>query len=155
MTSKDNTSKDNTTPKTDKPAFVYLLESTNGATYVGATIDPNRRLRQHNHEISGGAYATGAKIANGETWTRICYISGFPSWSAALQFEWRFKQISRTLPKNMIPFQRRLKALKKLLNLDKSTSKAIPYCEWTTPPEIIWENEEAKNFFTLIPATLS
>jgi structure-specific endonuclease subunit SLX1 len=136
--------------KTEKPAFVYLLESTSGATYVGATIDPDRRLRQHNHEISGGAYATGAKVAVGEIWSRICYISGFPSWSSALQFEWRFKQISRKLSKNMIPFKRRMIALKTLLDLDKSTSKAIPYNEWPTPPEIIWENETAKEFFNHI-----
>jgi predicted GIY-YIG superfamily endonuclease len=133
--------------KTDKPSYVYLLESTNGATYVGATVDPNRRLRQHNHEISGGAHATGSKVAIGEIWERVCYVSGFPSWSAALQFEWRFKQISRKLPKRMIPYQRRMTALKMLLGLERSTTKAIPYSEWLSPPEIIWENEGAKEYF--------
>ncbi len=133
--------------KTDKPSFVYLLESTNGATYVGATVDPDRRLRQHNHEISGGAHATGAKVAVGEIWDRVCYISGFPTWTAALQFEWRFKQISRKLPKNMIPFQRRMKALRTLLELERPTTKAVAYSEWTSPPEIIWENEDAKNYY--------
>jgi len=136
--------------ETTKPSFVYLLESSNGSTYVGATVDPDRRLRQHNHEISGGAYATGAKVAKGETWKRICYISGFPSWSAALQFEWRFKQISRKLPVNMIPFQRRMIALKRLLSLERPTTKAIAYTEWPSPPEIIWENEDAKQYFECI-----
>jgi len=130
-----------------KPSFVYLLESTAGATYIGATVDLDRRLRQHNQEISGGAYATGMKIARGEVWKRICYISGFPSWTAALQFEWRFKQMSRKLSKNMIPFQRRMIALKQLLELDRPTTKAQPYNEWSQPPEIIWEDEEAKVFF--------
>jgi structure-specific endonuclease subunit SLX1 len=133
--------------KTEKPSYVYLLESTNGATYVGATVDPNRRLRQHNHEISGGAYATGSKVATGEIWERVCYVSGFPTWSAALQFEWRFKQISRKLPNRMIPYQRRMTALKMLLRLERSTTKAIPYSEWLSPPEIIWENEGAKEYF--------
>jgi hypothetical protein len=36
--------------------FVYLLLNKTGkCTYVGATIDLNHRLRQHNGEIKGGA----------------------------------------------------------------------------------------------------
>jgi predicted GIY-YIG superfamily endonuclease len=114
--------------------FVYLLESDN-TTYVGATVDLERRLRQHNKEISGGAVATGRKVAQGHTWKRICYVSGFPTWQATLQFEWRWKQITRTLPKDE-PIIRRMKALKKLINLSQSTSKAIPYSEWPIPPSI-------------------
>jgi structure-specific endonuclease subunit SLX1 len=134
--------------KTEKPSFVYLLESTSGATYVGATVDPDRRLRQHNHEISGGAHATGAKVAVGEIWDRVCYVSGFPTWSAALQFEWRFKQISRKLPKQMVPYQRRMVALKKLLELERSTTKAVAYSDWPTAPEIHWENEQASLYYS-------
>ena len=51
--------------------YVYLLYCDN-STYVGATVDLNRRLRQHNKEISGGAMATGRKVANGKIWKRIC-----------------------------------------------------------------------------------
>ena len=116
--------------------FVYLLESTNKSTYVGATVDVDRRLRQHNKELSGGAHATGIKVSKGETWNRICYVSGFPSWQAALQFEWRWKQLSRKLSNNMKPLDRRLDALKQLLELDRPTTKAIPYSEWPTFPEV-------------------
>ena len=63
--------------------FVYLLESSNHATYVGATVDLNRRLRQHNKEIKGGAHATSAKVLKGETWIRACHVEGFPDWQAA------------------------------------------------------------------------
>jgi hypothetical protein len=43
--------------------YVYLLESScKHATYVGATTDPDRRLRQHNKELAGGAVATGTRI---------------------------------------------------------------------------------------------
>ena len=34
--------------------FVYLLLSSDDSTYVGATVDLDRRLRQHNKEIKGG-----------------------------------------------------------------------------------------------------
>lgn len=42
--------------------YVYCLESTQPAarTYVGASTDPHRRLRQHNGLIKGGARATRA-----------------------------------------------------------------------------------------------
>jgi structure-specific endonuclease subunit SLX1 len=116
--------------------FVYLLEATNKSTYIGATVDLERRLKQHNKELSGGAVATGIKVANGETWRRVCYVSGFPSWQAALQFEWRWKQLSRKLPKSMKPLERRMEALKELLSLDSSTSKAIPYSDWPSPPQV-------------------
>ena len=78
-------------------SFVYLLVSTSGATYVGATIDLDRRLKQHNKELAGGAHATGVKVKQGENWIRAAHVSGFPDWQAALQFEWRWKQISRKL----------------------------------------------------------
>ena len=120
-------------------SFVYFLESTKGATYIGATVDVNRRLRQHNKEIKGGAHATGIKVARGETWTRICYVKNFPDWTAALQFEWRWKQISRRLPPNMVPQERRKLALEKLLALERPTTKAQAYSEWEIPPEIVWE----------------
>jgi structure-specific endonuclease subunit SLX1 len=122
--------------------FVYLLESSNKSTYVGATVNLDRRLRQHNKELVGGAVATSIKVKKGETWRRHCFVSGFPSWQAALQFEWRWKQISRKLPNNMIPLERRMQALDMLLKLDKSTSKAIPFAEWETPPKINIENNE-------------
>ena len=119
--------------------FVYLLEATNKSTYVGATIDIDRRLRQHNKEISGGAVATGIKVAKGETWRRHCYVSGFPTWQAALQFEWRWKQLSRKLPQAMNPLERRMNALTSLLNLERSTSKAIPFAEWDHFPIVNFE----------------
>jgi len=127
----------------DKECYVYMLVASNGSTYVGATVDLNRRLRQHNKEIKGGAHATGAKVARGEQWVRAAHVSGFPSWQAALQFEWRWKQITRKLPTNMFPLKRRLVALKQLLELDRSTSKAIPYSEWKEPPGIHIEDDSA------------
>jgi structure-specific endonuclease subunit SLX1 len=129
-------------------SYVYLLTSSNGATYVGATVDLERRLRQHNKEIKGGAHATGIKVVQGEIWTRAAHISGFPDWQAALQFEWRWKQLSRKLPIKMNPLLRRFTALKNLLALERPTTKAIPYEEWSAPPEVHLETDEANNLYT-------
>ena len=128
-------------------SYVYLLVSSDNATYVGATVDLDRRLRQHNKEIKGGAHATSAKVLKGETWVRACHVSGFPDWPAALQFEWRWKQISRKLPTKMFPLERRMIALKQLLALDKSTKNAIPFCDWKTKPEVNIEIEEAHKYY--------
>lgn len=114
--------------------YVYLLlSSITGNTYIGATVNLDRRLRQHNGEIKGGARRT---TSLGETWTRIAYVSGFPDWTAALQFEWRWKQLSRKLSGKWKPLERRMKALDQLLALDRSTTKAVPYAEWSTPPQV-------------------
>ena len=127
--------------------FVYFLESTANTTYIGATVDVDRRLRQHNKEISGGAHATAIQVARGERWNRICYVSGFPDWQSALQFEWRWKQLSRKLPLKMQPKERRLRALSQLLTLERPTTKAKPYIEWESSPEIIWTSPEDNELF--------
>jgi len=125
--------------ETEKHFFVYLLESTDGSTYVGATVDLDHRLRQHNKEIKGGAHATSAKVAAGQTWRRVCHVAGFPDWPAALQFEWRWKQLSRKLPARMNPLERRKQALETLLALQRPTLKAVAYSEWSEPPIVNWE----------------
>jgi len=122
------------------PFFVYFIQSTNGSTYIGATVDLDKRIRQHNKEIKGGATATSIKVQMGEAWSYVCYVENFPEWNEALKFEWRWKQISRQIQKSkpsQKPIERRLEALEKLLKLDKSTSKAIPYIEWEIPPKIV------------------
>jgi structure-specific endonuclease subunit SLX1 len=128
--------------------FVYLLVSTRGNTYVGATVDLNHRLRQHNKEIKGGAKATSIKVEQGEIWERAIHISGFPDWQSALQFEWRWKQLTRQLKIKMNPLERRMIALKNLLKLEKSTNAAIPFSNWTNGgPQVHCEIEQAQIFF--------
>ena len=120
--------------------FVYFIQATNGSTYIGATVDLDKRIRQHNKEIKGGATATSIKVSNGEVWSYVCYVENFPSWNEALKFEWRWKQISRQIQKSKSsqkPIERRLEALEKLLSLDKSTSKAELYSNWEIPPKVV------------------
>lgn len=130
-------------------SYVYLLLATplRDATYVGATVDLDRRLRQHNKEIKGGAHATGAKVAKGNTWIRAAHVAGFPDWQAALQFEWRWKQMTRKLSPQLKPLERRIIALKQLLALERPTSKAKAYTEWESPPIVLMEDDESQNLF--------
>jgi predicted GIY-YIG superfamily endonuclease len=136
--------------------YVYLLECTDKSTYVGATVDLEHRLRQHNCEISGGARATRMKVLEGNAWERVLYVSGFPDWHTALQFEWAFKFYSRKYPKRMYPLERRLRGLMDLMHLEKSTSKSLPYTIYPEGGPIIhWESEEAKmRYETIEPPDL-
>jgi structure-specific endonuclease subunit SLX1 len=131
--------------------YVYLLLSSDNCTYVGATVDLDKRLRQHNKEIKGGAIATSNKVLKGETWIRVAHIKGFPDWQAALQFEWRWKQLSRKIQSTVKePLERRVKALKFLLDLERPTSKAKAYSEWPIPPEVVIEDEEFRKIYDKI-----
>lgn len=127
-------------------SYCYLLYTDSNQTYVGATVDPDRRLRQHNKEISGGARATGIRVEQGLIWKRACYITNIPEWRSALQIEWRWKQLGRTQFKHIKnPIDRRLYSLKKLLSLEKPTEKGIPYEAYPSgPPSIIWDSDEFK-----------
>ena len=133
----------------EKQFFVYLLVSSDDATYVGATVDLDHRLRQHNKEIKGGAHATSAKVGKGHSWTRACHVAGFPDWPAALQFEWRWKHLNRQMPPKMFPLERRMRALQKLLSLERPTTKAIAYSEWPAPPQVNIETEDAQKYYDL------
>jgi len=124
-------------------SYVYFIESTHGSTYIGATVNLDKRIRQHNKEIKGGATATSNKVLNGEVWSYVCYVENFPNFNEALKFEWRWKQISRILQKKnpkQKPREKRLDALKMLLELDKPTSRAMLYSEYENKPNVVYNN---------------
>lgn len=105
-----------------------LIRNDSGATYIGATVDMDHRLRQHNGALKGGAVYTSTALKKGHTWELACNVTGFPTWNAALQFEWMWKHISRK--KSSGPLERRIQALIDLVNLEKPTSKAEPYSSY-------------------------
>lgn len=113
---------------------VYCLVADSGHTYIGATVDLEHRLRQHRGELCGGARATSKR----KGWKVHCHVENFPDWRSALQFEWRWKQISRKFAKELPPLARRESALGMLLELDTSTTAAIPYSAWPQPPNVVW-----------------
>lgn len=93
--------------------YVYLLATVlpPEKTYVGATIDVDRRLQQHNGILKGGAHATSA-VPGG--WYRVCYIEGFESKREALRFEWWWKRRSAKLPGR--PLERRQAAMEAMVS---------------------------------------
>lgn len=112
----------------------YCLVSEAGTTYVGFSTNVDRRLRQHNREIQGGANAT-----QGRTWKRICTVAGFPTQQSALQFEWKWKYLTRKT-KGATAVERRCSALVQLLNSEASTSKAMPFSSYDGPLSILLED---------------
>ena len=68
--------------------YVYvLINAAKTKTYVGYTVNPARRLRQHNGEIKGGARRT-----RGDSW-EFAMIIDCPQFDkhTALSFEWHMK----------------------------------------------------------------
>ncbi len=115
--------------------YCYCLQSSTNSTYIGSTIDPDRRLRQHNRELVGGAKATGRAVG----WKRVCCVTGFPDERSALQFEWKWKHSSRK--KQGSPLEKRLLALEELLNAEHSTSTSQPFNTYPSPLCLYLEDE--------------
>ena len=77
---------------------VYLLASLHPSharsAYIGFTVNPPRRIRQHNGEVKGGAWKTHRK----RPWEMQLVLHGFPSQVVALQFEWAWQQPLKSKP---------------------------------------------------------
>lgn len=87
---------------------VYLLINTNNnKTYIGITNNINRRIRQHNGDLVGGAkYTTNNK--NDGKWLYYGFINNL-SKNISLSLEKKIKIKSRKL--NGKPLDKRLKAI--------------------------------------------
>lgn len=101
----------------------YILQNgINKKTYNGYTVNPTRRLRQHNGELKGGAKATSST----NSWEYIAIVSGFPDEINALQCEWRIRHPNnkRKRPQKYCRPEGRIKGLNEVLKLEKWTSNS-------------------------------
>lgn len=70
---------------------VYMLECADGSLYTGVATDVERRLRQHNGEIVGGARYTSGRRPVRLVWSEPC-----GNRAAAQVLEAQIKKLQRT-----------------------------------------------------------
>ena len=74
----------------DDSWFVYLVRCSDGSFYAGVTTDLERRVRQHNGEIVGGANYTRARRPVALAWYEVC-----ENRSVAQQREYSVRRLSK------------------------------------------------------------
>ena len=77
--------------------YCYIITNEHDRTYNGYTVNLNRRLRQHNGEIKGGAKAPRGR----GPWSFLAVITS-DCWdcvSTAMQHEWSIKYPTRRRPR--------------------------------------------------------
>jgi putative endonuclease len=79
--------------------FVYKLRGDAGRTYVGASTDVERRLRQHNGELAGGARSTRTDT----NWKVEKVYGPFADAGAALTFEAMWKSNRKRYGSDFLP----------------------------------------------------
>eukprot|EP00045_Choanoeca_perplexa_P011835 m.126905 g.126905 ORF g.126905 m.126905 type:complete len:287 (+) comp15787_c0_seq3:40-900(+) len=130
----------------------YLLigdnERTKRRTYIGFSVNPRRRLRQHNGELVGGAVRT--KRAKGN-WTMAVLVYGFPNKIAALRFEWCWQHPDKAL--RLKEYRTLLPKTTRAKNEINTKMKALSWM-LTTPPwcqfalTVRWMVDDVETRFT-------
>lgn len=86
--------------------MLYLLQNTdNEKTYLGVTVDIDRRLKQHNGDLTGGAKYTKANKGNGK-WVVKKLVKDLTK-SQAFSFETQIKN-KRNKGKGKTPLEKRI-----------------------------------------------
>lgn len=106
--------------------------------YIGYTVDPNRRLRQHN---AGKQFGGAGKTDHRGPWDMVCIIHGFPNSVSALRFEWawqnpeksrRLKDLNLKKRSKETAFSFRLRIACHMLNSDPWRRLALTF-RWLLP----------------------
>jgi putative endonuclease len=68
------------------PYQVYIVKCNDGSLYTGITNNLERRLRQHNGEMRGGA-----RYTRGKSPVKLVYVEKYKTRKDAAQREWEIK----------------------------------------------------------------
>ncbi len=77
--------------------YCYLMECANGAFYTGWTVDPTRRLKQHNA-------GRGARYTRLYGPVKLVYVEAVPDRSAALKREAEIKRLGHAGKQKLIAY---------------------------------------------------
>lgn len=72
------------------PFFVYIMECADGTFYTGISNNLEKRLRQHNGEITGGAFYTRNKRP-----VKLIYKETYETHKEAMLREFAIKKLTR------------------------------------------------------------
>lgn len=132
---------------------VYLLVNNNenpkfnGRCYVGFTVDPNRRINQHNRgRAHGGANFT-SRVPG--PWTMVMIVHNFPDNISALRFEWAWQEPKASRRLKTIPSIQRKKPNESHFNYHfRIVTEMLNIGPWNRLPlKIRWlEQDFAKKF---------
>jgi predicted GIY-YIG superfamily endonuclease len=131
--------------KEEEEWSLYIILHPCGATYVGVSPDPVKRLRKHNGELAGGAKYT---LSKGKGWKHICLVHGFQTKIQSLQFEWALKHVP---PRNAGGIENRIRKLYTLLNKTYWTSKSPPAS--TVSLALEWKRNEENLSYAIFYGT--
>lgn len=77
--------------------YVYLLECADGSLYCGSTVDPERRVQEHNGELPNGAKYTKVRRP-----VKLVYQEKCADRSAAGKREWEIKHLPRVTKEKLV-----------------------------------------------------
>lgn len=80
-----------------QPWFLYLLRTGNGSLYTGISTEPQRRLRQHQGELAGGA-----KALRGKGPLQLVWQQEMPDRASASQAEYQLKQLTKQQKEQLV-----------------------------------------------------
>ncbi len=73
------------------PYYLYILKCDDNTLYTGITTDLERRVKEHNRQLPGGA-----KYTRSRTPVTIVYQATYENRSEASKEEYRIKKLSKT-----------------------------------------------------------